>query len=106
VVCDPVLKLIGDAGEIGSGDAGTIAVGIEEPQDSFRLLKGLDQPVQQQPIKAAVPELDATLVMLEKGVHGTSSVVRYLEVNSVNASSKSPQKSLCSGISRAKPLAS
>ena len=30
-VCDPVLKLIGDAGEIGSGDAGTIAVGIEDP---------------------------------------------------------------------------
>jgi hypothetical protein len=46
---------------------------LKTPQDSLRLLKGLDQPVQQQPVKAAIPELDATLVMLEKGVHGTSS---------------------------------
>jgi hypothetical protein len=33
------------------------------------LLERLDQPIQQDSIKAAVPELNATLVMFDEGVH-------------------------------------
>jgi hypothetical protein len=36
----------------------------------FRLLERLNQPVQQQAVEAPIPELDAILVMLVKGVHG------------------------------------
>jgi hypothetical protein len=45
-VFDPVLKLIGDAGEVGSGNSGSLPIGIEEPQDPLGLLEGLDQAVQ------------------------------------------------------------
>jgi hypothetical protein len=34
-------------------------------------LEGLDQAVEQQPVKTPVLELDAILVMLDEGVHGT-----------------------------------
>jgi hypothetical protein len=58
---------------------------MEETQHSLRLLERLDQSIQQNPIEAAVAELDAILVMFEKGVHGTSRVVRYLEHTPVDA---------------------
>ncbi len=43
---------------------------IEETDHSFRLLKGLNQTVEQQPVEAPVAESDAIFVMFEKGVHG------------------------------------
>src|SRR5207248_2994248 len=69
-VLDPVLKPIGDAGEVGSCDSGALPVGIEETEDSLGLLEGLDEAIQQEPVEAPVAEFDAILVMLVKGVHG------------------------------------
>jgi len=46
-VLEPTLKLIGDAGQVGSGDSETLPVGVEEPKNPFGLLEWLDQPVQQ-----------------------------------------------------------
>jgi hypothetical protein len=59
-------------------------VGIEEADDTFGLLKRLDQSIQKQPVETTIGEANAILVMLEKGVHGTSSVVRHLEAYTVN----------------------
>jgi hypothetical protein len=67
---DPVLKLIGDIGQGRSGYPLAFAVGVEEPEHPFRLLEGLDETVQQNPVEASIPELDATLVVFVKGVHG------------------------------------
>ena len=39
--------------------------------DCFRLLKRLNETVEQKPVKAPVPESDAIFVMFVKGVHGT-----------------------------------
>jgi hypothetical protein len=48
----------------------SLPVGVEEANDTFRLLKRLDQPVQQQPVETTIGEANAMLVMLGKGVHG------------------------------------
>jgi hypothetical protein len=69
-VRNPVLILLGDLSEFVAGHSLAVAIGIEEPDDSFRLLEGLNQAVQQQPVKAPVVQPNATLVMFEKGVHG------------------------------------
>src|SRR6266568_6263552 len=66
----PVLKLIGDAGQYCTADRVLLTVGGEESNCSFGLLKRLNQAIQQNPIEAAVVELDATLVMFVKSVHG------------------------------------
>jgi hypothetical protein len=42
---------------------------IEEADDPLRLLKRLDEPVEKDPVKAAVAELYAIPVMLVEGVH-------------------------------------
>ena len=65
-----------DQGTFWSNDAQTP---IRKMMDSFGLLEGLNEPVQQKPIEASIAELNAILMVLVKGVHGTSSVVRYLE---------------------------
>ena len=52
---------------------------MEESEHALRWLEGLDQAVEKPPIKASLAELDAILVVFEKGVRGTSSVVEYLE---------------------------
>jgi hypothetical protein len=54
-------------------DALAIAIGVEEADHSFRLLEGLDQPVQKQSVKAPVLKPDAIVVVLEKSVHGVPS---------------------------------
>jgi hypothetical protein len=48
-----------------------MAIGVEETQHAFGLLERLDQAIEQQPIKTPVAKLDAMLVMLDEGVHGT-----------------------------------
>ena len=45
-----------------------MTVGIEEPHHPFRLLKGLDQAVQQKSIEASIAESNAILVVLVEGV--------------------------------------
>ena len=47
-----------------------LSIRVEEPDDALRLLEGLDQPVDQDAVKAPVPETNAILVMLVEGVHG------------------------------------
>jgi hypothetical protein len=48
-----------------------LPVRIEKSDHSLRLLKRLNQTVQQQPVEAPVTESDAIFVMFVKGVHGT-----------------------------------
>jgi len=80
-VCHPILVLLSDTTEFIARDTLAVAIGVEESDHSFWLLERLNQSVQQQPVKAPVVEPDAILVMLEKGVHRHSSVVRYLELS-------------------------
>jgi hypothetical protein len=47
-----------------------IPVGVEEADDALGLLKGLDEPIEQDPIETPIPEADVILVMLVEGVHG------------------------------------
>ena len=47
-----------------------IPIGAEESDHAFGLLEGLDEPVEQNPVKAAIPETNAILVMLVESVHG------------------------------------
>jgi hypothetical protein len=47
----------------------SLPIGIEETEHSFGLLERLDQSVEQNPVKAAVTELDAILVVFDEGVH-------------------------------------
>jgi hypothetical protein len=61
-----------------------LAIGIEEPDYPLGLLEGLDQAVKENAVEAPIAESDAILVMFEEGVHGYSSVVRYLELNAMN----------------------
>ena len=90
-VRDPLLVLLGNLSQFIAGDTLAVAIGVEESNDPFRLLKGLDQPVQQQSVEASVVEPDAILVVLEKSVHGGySCVVRYQEHSAMNASQKQP----------------
>jgi hypothetical protein len=67
---DPVLELIGDVAQCIPAHEPVVAVGVEEPDDALGLLERLDHPVEQDPIKASVPEPNATLVMLVERVHG------------------------------------
>src|SRR5437016_10905075 len=66
----PVLELIGNLCQQLSRDTLSIAIRVEEAQDSFWLLERLDQAIKQNPIETSIAELDAILVMLAKGVHG------------------------------------
>src|SRR5215469_1772166 len=75
----PVMELGGDVAQHIPADGILLPVKVEKADHSLRLLKGLDEAIQQQTVETPIAETDAILVMLVKGVHGTSSVVRYLE---------------------------
>jgi len=47
-----------------------MAIGAEESDYPLGLLERLNEAVEQNPIKAAIPESNAILVMLEECVHG------------------------------------
>ena len=51
------------------GDRVKLPVAIEEADHSFRLLKRLDQSVQQNPIEAPIAPTNAIPVVFIKGVH-------------------------------------
>src|SRR5438034_8816870 len=70
-VLQPVLKLIGDVRQSSPGHPFPFAVGIEETEHALGVLERLEQSVEQKPVKTPVPKLDAILVMLDEGVHGT-----------------------------------
>ena len=70
----PVLELPGDIAKHVAAHRVDMPVRIEEAYHPFGLLEWLDQSVQQQSIEASIPELNAILVVLVKGVHGSSPV--------------------------------
>jgi hypothetical protein len=43
---------------------------VEEPDHAFRLLEGLNEPIEQHAIETPIAEADVTLVMLVERVHG------------------------------------
>jgi hypothetical protein len=47
-----------------------VPIDAEKPDHSFGLLEGLDEPVQQNPVKTPIAEANAVLVMLVEGIHG------------------------------------
>src|SRR5207253_8834127 len=67
----PILESIGDLRQGSPGHSLPMTIGVEEAQHALGLLERLDQSVEQEPIKTPIPELDAILVMLDEGVHGT-----------------------------------
>ena len=68
-VHDPVLKLSGNLVQYVPTHRILLPVRIEDDH-SFRLLKRLNQTVEQQPVETPVAESDAIFVMFVKGVHG------------------------------------
>jgi len=66
-----------------------LSIGVEKAKYALGLLEWLYQSIQQHAIKAAVPELNAILVMLTKAFIVHSCVVRYQEHIAVNASAGS-----------------
>ena len=58
---DPVAELIGDAGQQAARHPLSVSIRIEKADHPFRLLKGLDQSIEQEPVEAPVAEADATL---------------------------------------------
>jgi hypothetical protein len=57
------LKLLGDRTQCVPGDRIELSVGVVEAEHPFRLLKWLDEAIQQDPIEPAVVPADAILVM-------------------------------------------
>src|SRR5580704_1534284 len=56
---NPIVEVVGNLGEGPTDYSFPIPIGIAEPQYSLRLLEGLKQPVQQDPIETSIYELDA-----------------------------------------------
>ena len=78
-----------------------LAVSIKETNPSLRLLKGLNQSVQKNPIKTTVAKFDAILMVFAEGLH------RWLLGGQIPGTYR--DECLCdiewhNGISRAKPL--
>jgi len=69
-ILQPILKLVGALGQGLSGHPLSCALGVEEPEHALGWLERLNQAVEQQPVKAAVGELDAMLRVRDEGVHG------------------------------------
>ncbi len=100
----PLLKAIGDAMQHASAHRIQVSIGVEKPDHSLRLLKRLDQSVEQDPVEAAIVETDAILMVLIEGVHEKPP-----PTSPQQGSRPLPlllQRRGPAGISRAKPLAS
>jgi hypothetical protein len=63
-------RAIGAPPVCGRLNNGTFPPGKTWPDDPFGLLKWLDEPVQQNPVKAPIAKANAVPVMLVEGVHG------------------------------------
>jgi len=72
----PALKLLGSAAQDITADRIEVPVGSEKADDPFGLLKWLDEPVQQNPVKAPIAKANAVPVMLVEGVHGRPSLIQ------------------------------
>ncbi|MGO9061562.1 MAG: hypothetical protein ACLQU2_29935 [Candidatus Binataceae bacterium] len=71
----PFLELVGDTAQDIPAYRVQLAVAAKETDHPLGLLKGLDQCVEQDAVKAPVAEPNAVLMMLKKGVHGTPPTV-------------------------------
>ena len=69
-ILDPVVKLLADIAQELAGHSLTFTIGVKETNYSLGLLEGLDQPVEQDSIEAAIMEFDVILMMFVEGVHG------------------------------------
>jgi hypothetical protein len=100
----PALKLLGNVPQHEPAHRAKLPVGVEEAGDAFRLLERLNQPVQQDAIKAPLPPSNAVPVMFVERVHERPPA-DHRQPDSAAHSSPS-RKPSDKGISRAKPLAS
>jgi len=66
----PVPELIRDTRQKTACHALPSSIGIKETDHALRLLKWLNQTVEQQPVETTVAESDTILVMLAESVHG------------------------------------
>src|SRR5207247_10594047 len=66
----PLMVLAGNLAQQIPADRIELAVAIEEAHHPLRLLKRLNQPIEQQTIKATILQSNVILMMLVKGVHG------------------------------------
>src|SRR6266404_8868544 len=70
LILHPGLKLLGGAAQDIAADRIEAPIGSEKAHDPLGLLKGLDEPVQQDPVKTPVTKADAVLMLLVEGVQG------------------------------------
>jgi len=63
------LKLLGNVAQRVPAHRVKLPVGVEEADDALRLLERLNQPVQQDAIKASVMPSNAVPVVFVEGVH-------------------------------------
>jgi len=75
-IFQPILKLLGNAAQRISGDRIELPIGIEEADNPFWLLERLDQPIQQDAIKATIVPTNAPFVVFEERVHERPPVER------------------------------
>jgi hypothetical protein len=117
----PPLVLCGNVFQDRSADRIQLAIRVEESDDALRLLERLDEPVDQDPIEAPIPETNAILVMLVEGVHDDPPGFSTQQDSAMNAPTSDdrsraqrasnqpralPSPALRTiGISRAEPLA-
>ena len=66
----PIMELIGDLPQHIPAHRILIPIRAEETHDALGLLERLDEAVEENPIKAAISESNAILVMLVESVHG------------------------------------
>src|SRR6266478_5564979 len=69
-ILHPVVELVSDFPQHIPADRVLMAIGAEESDYPLGLLERLNDAVEQNPIKAAISESNAILVMLEEYVHG------------------------------------
>src|SRR2546425_4950955 len=69
---DPVVKLCGNFAQDIPADRIELPISTEETDDTFFLLKRLDETVEKNAVETAVLKSDVILVMLVERVHGRS----------------------------------
>jgi hypothetical protein len=75
LILHPALKLLGGAAQHIAADRIEVPIGIEKAHDPLGLLKRLDEPVQQNPVKTPIPKANAVPVMLVEGIHAGSPLI-------------------------------
>src|ERR1700720_1634266 len=76
LILDPALKLLGGAAQNIAADRIEAPIGSEKADDPLGLLKWLDKPVQQNPVKTPIAKANAVPVMLVEGIHGRLPLIR------------------------------